>query len=94
MIFIPAGNLQGPEEVLEAGVRGGEQRPGEHGHHRRLLHAQGHQGRGGIPQGSHPFYSIVAIKKLLNTSKFLYLLLFYMYFMICMKHRDMFFRNK
>ena len=55
MIFIPAGNLQGPEEVLQAGVRGGEQRPGEHGHHRRLLHAQGHQGRGGIPQGQHPF---------------------------------------
>jgi hypothetical protein len=65
MIFNPAGDLQGPEEVLQAGVRGGEQRPGEHGHHRRLLHAQGHQGRGGIPQGPQIhilFYSVLPFR--------------------------------
>ena len=30
---------------------GGEQRPGQHGDHGRLVHAEGHQGRGGLPQG-------------------------------------------
>ena len=45
------GNLQRPQEVLEAGLRGGELRPGQHGHHRRVLHAQGHQRRGRIPEG-------------------------------------------
>ena len=32
---------------------GGEQRPGQHGDHGGLVHAQGHQGRGGLPQGGH-----------------------------------------
>jgi hypothetical protein len=76
MISNPIGNLQGPEEVLEAGVRGGEQRPGEHGHHRRLLHAQGHQGRRGIPQGSQihilfysVFYTLDTLVRFLYVSK-------------------------
>ena len=30
---------------------GCKQRPGQHGDHGGLLHTQGHQGRGGIPQG-------------------------------------------
>ena len=39
-----SGDLQGPEKVFEAGVRGGVVGPGQHGHHRRLLHLEGHQG--------------------------------------------------
>jgi hypothetical protein len=73
MMFNPTGNLQGPEEVLQAGVRGGEQRPGEHGHHCRLLHAQGHQGRGGIPQGPHPFYSITPLKGTVSRDEYFFL---------------------
>ena len=35
------GELQGQEEVLPAGVRGGQLRPGQHGHHRGVLLPEG-----------------------------------------------------
>ncbi len=45
--MLSSGDLQGPEEVLQAGFRGGLLRPRQHGNHGRVLHAKGHQGRGG-----------------------------------------------
>ena len=46
-LLLLSGNLQGQKKVLETGVRGGLVRPGQHGHHGGLLHAQRHQGRRG-----------------------------------------------
>lgn len=44
-----AGNLQGQEEVLWAGVQGGLFRPGQHGHQRGQLHSEGRPWRPGQP---------------------------------------------
>ena len=42
-----SGNLQGPQKVQPPGVRSGVVRPGQHGNHGRLVHAERRPRRGG-----------------------------------------------
>ena len=51
---------------LQTALKGGEQRSGQHGDHSCLVHSQGHQRRGGLPQGWYWYLTILLMIEIIE----------------------------